>query len=144
MLVSQGLCMQSWCSGQARCRQPGRGKRMLLLLPFAPWALRLLLHPCPHSDCLGHLEPPPDTSCLQCFLPSGLVTVSPHFLLAWPPRAAPWSAQLPRLHRLLWKHFQEFLNGVAVPWLVSHHLSKLSALLQEFKALWTDSLACLS
>lgn len=119
---------------------------MLLPLLFAPLAFCLLLRPCPHSIWPGHLEPPVEIIFLRRFPPSRLATGH----AAFPAGTAagtelPGSTQLPQVHRLgSGNVFRNFLNGVAVAWLISHHLSKLSTLPQEFKAVQTNSLARLS
>lgn len=51
--------------------------------------------------------------------------------------AAPWKHSCPGCTDWVWKYFQNFLSGIVI----SHHLSKLSVLLQEFKAGQTNSVA---
>lgn len=70
-------------------------------LLFAPLALCLLLLPCPHSNCLGHLEPPVEMFCSQRFPPSRLTTGHATFPAGTATSTQlPGSAQLPRVHRV--------------------------------------------
>lgn len=107
--------------GRRRCCQPGvqghasqlrtwREKDAPTLL-FAPLALCLLLRPCPHSNSLGHLQPPVEIFCSQRFPPSRLATGH----AAFPAGTAtgvqlPGSAQLPRVHRLGLETFSGFFK----------------------------------
>lgn len=106
----------------------------------------LLLCPCSHSNCPGHLETPVETFRSRRFPPSGFATGHATFPAGMAiSMQLPGSVQLPREHQLGLETFSGFfLNGVAVAWLVSHSLSKLSALLQEFEAVQTNSLGRLS
>lgn len=108
----------------------------------------LLLRPCPHSNCPGNLETPVETFCSRRFPPSGFATGHATFPAGMAvSMQLPGSVQLPQEHQLgleTFSGFIFFLNGVAVAWLVSHSLLKLSALPQEFEAVQTNSLGRLS